>query len=137
MRMKNYRIISLLLVIFVALSGMCFEDTKADSYFAYVSMEDNSFNFISDETEISDTHPCTSEMLGVRNNAGIQRLASQYLNQKRQNRISYNFLFLDIFSLSERIKKFFISSEATQVYNQCQEELVANYIHKSDGKKRI
>ena len=108
MRMKNYRIISLLLVIFVVLSGMCFEDTTADSYFAYASMENSNFNFISNETEISDTHPCTSEMLGMRNNAGIQRLASQFLNQKRQNRISFNFLFFNIFSLSERIKKFFI-----------------------------
>lgn len=116
---------------------MCIENVKVDSLFLYASIEETNSYIMADDATISQARPCTTEMLGVRNNAGIQRLASRFINSKRESKVSHNFLYSNIFSLHEKERKFFISSEAIQFCIQCQNELVINYIHKSDGKKRI
>lgn len=137
MRIKNYKILCFILVIFIVLSGMCIENIEADSSFAYAPMEETNSYIMTDDAVISQAEPCTTEMLGVRNNAGIQRLASQFINQKRESKVSLNFLYSNIFFLHEKERRFLISSKAITFCNQCQDELVVNYIHKSDGKKRI
>ncbi|MBD5089595.1 MAG: hypothetical protein HDT30_12455 [Clostridiales bacterium] len=137
MRIKNCKILCFILVIFIVLSGMCIENIEADYSFAYAPMEETNSYIMTDDAVISQAEPCTTEMLGVCNNAGIQRLAGQFINQKRESKVSLNFLYSNIFSLHEKERRFLISSKAITFCNQCQDELVVKYIHKSDGKKRI
>lgn len=135
MQMKKEKLISFVLVIFVFLSGMCFENVKTDSFYVYVSSDTTDACIMSCEAAIIDTEHCTTEMLGVRNGVGLQKLTGRFISQKRDGRLSQEFLYLDIFSLFEG--KLFASSEKIHFLNQYQEEFVLNYIHKSDGKKRI
>ncbi|MDO5541284.1 MAG: hypothetical protein Q4F83_14675 [Eubacteriales bacterium] len=78
---------------------------------------------------------CTSEMLGVCNDAGIRQLAGRFVSQKREAKTSSDILYSNFFSLEDG--KFSTGSEVFQFYNHYRNELVVYYIHESDGKKRI
>ena len=134
--LKRYKIICIILAVIVSLSGMCFgNNDEADSLFAYIPFEKADSYIETVPATIADAQVCTLEMLGVRSISAMQQLAGRYICQKREFKRSLDFLCLN--SLSLREEKFFKSSERTHIYSKCLDELVANYIHNSDGKKRI
>lgn len=134
MRAKRNKIFYILITLLVFISGMYFEDIKIDSVFASTPTEMTN-SYISDiGSVITDTQVCTTEMLGVRGNMMIGQFTIRF-NQRRDTRVSPDFLCQNIFSLNEG--KSYASIEEVQLISKSQDELIANYIHKSDGKKRI
>lgn len=134
MRLKKQSI-CLLLAVLIFLSGMWFENDRADSFAECVSTGVCSSDILSADDTVSRAQLCTEEMLSVRINVGLLQLAGRFAFQTRRARLLVNFLYLDPLSTAEG--KFFPSSEETHFFSQCPDELVVNYIHLSDGKKRI
>lgn len=135
MHIKKQRLLCFVLIILVFISGMCFENIKTEVSAECVSTENvNSYIMPRDVTMVDAEH-CTTEMMGIRNGAGIRRLTNGYPGHKRESRTFLEFLYSNIFSLSEG--KIPTRFEIIYFLNQNQEELVLKYIHKSDGKKRI
>lgn len=135
MRTRWNKLICFLFTILVLLSGTYFESIKTDSLFVYAPVEGVEGQTLSHGAVLREADFCTTEMLGVRNQGGIQQLTSCYLNQEKVARVSLNFWCSDVFSLLG--EKFFTGSKVLRFHSQYQEELVAHFIEKSDGKKRI
>lgn len=133
MRLKNYKIVCIILSIIVSLSGIFLEDVEADNTFAWSPNEITNSYIQSASATIEDAQVCTTETLGVRSNSRTQQLTGRYTSQKGEFKRSHNFLCPNIFLLQEG--RFFSGSEITQIRSGCFSELVINYIHKSDGKK--
>lgn len=132
---KNQKIVCIFLVIFMFLSGMCFENIKTDSPLAYAPIEKSDSCIDTCKTAVIDVQACTIEMLGVRSYSGFQHLSNRCMNPKREIKLSFDFLGTNLLSSSEG--RFYTSYVTFYSFAQGQKKLVLNYIHKSDGKKRI
>ena len=115
MKAGHRRIIGFILTLFICVTGMYFGDVKVDS------VADNS-------------KACTSEMLGIRRNVTLR---DNYVRTsgRREYRITVDF-YQDNGN-GYNICPFYAGISDGRDYNVRQEELVTNYIHKSDGKKRV
>lgn len=134
-RAKRNKIFCILITLLVFISGMYFEDIKADSVFASTPGETTN-SYIPDIGSVTiDTQVCTTEMLAVCGNMVTGQFTIRFVNQRRDTRVSPDFLCQNIFSLNEG--KSYASIEEVQLISKSQDELIANYVHKSDGKKRI
>lgn len=134
MRIKQYRIICFIIAVLVSISGMCFEDVKADCGFEYAPVEKTNAHIIDGDSAIKDTGICTTEMLRSCN-AGVQQHLRAYEGQRRELKGSLYFLCADIISLNEG--HLFNGSQICLFCSHNQNKFITNYIHKSDGKKRI
>ena len=135
MRAKRNNIFCILITLLVFISGMYFEDIKVDSIFASTPTETTNI-YVSDISPvITDTLVCTAEMLGVRGNMVTGQYTIRFANQKRDTRVSLEFLCQNIFSLNQG--ESYGSFEEVQSIFRSQDEFVVKYIHKFDGKKRI
>lgn len=135
MHNKKNKLICVLITLFVFISGMYFEDSKVDSVFGCTPTETTNYFISSVNTVISYAQACTTEMLGVRGNRELEQLTIRFANQRRDTKIFPDFLCQNNFSLNEGIS--YTSLEGMQLILKFQDELVKNFIHKSDGKKRI
>lgn len=135
MQKKRQKFISFVLIIFVFLSGVCFESIKTDSFYLYVFTEKADSCIMSCEEGILNTEYCQAEMLGSCDSARLQKINNQCVNQKREIRVSLDFLYSNIAPLFQG--KSVSDSEKIYFWNQYPKEFVLNYIHKSDGNKRI
>ena len=135
MRAKRNNIFCILITLLVFISGMYFEDIKVDSIFASTPTETTNI-YVSDISPvITDTLVCTAEMLGIRGNMVTGQYTIRFANQKRDTRVSLEFLCQNIFSLNQG--ESYGSFEEVQSISRSQDEFVVKYIHKFDGKKRI
>lgn len=135
LRLKKDKIVYIILVLILFLSGVCFENNKADSKFLCSPVECSDSNIKSDIFTNLDIQVCTAEMLGAGRISSVQQFSCSHICKNRELKIFPDYLLLSYLSITEG--KFFTSSEITQVYSKCLDELIMNYIHKSDGKKRI
>ena len=135
MNSKKRKSICFILVILVFLSGMCFDEVKITSYILDATMNEANSYVMSDKITVMEAEVCTTEMLGVRNCVNIRQLARHNMNQKKESRIVFVFLCSNIFAISRG--KCPAEFETTGFFKGVQEKNVLNYIHKSDGKKRI
>ena len=135
MCIKKQKLICFMLTVFVFLSGIYFENIHTDFSVVCASNEKNDSFLTTYDAVIVATEHCTTEMMGIRNNMGMQQLTSRYIGQKRDHRLSFDLLCSDIFCLSEG--RSFTRFEKIYFLKQYKDECVLNYIHKSDGKKRI
>lgn len=135
MRAKRKNIFCILITLLVFISGMYFEDIKANSVFACTSTETTNSYILDMNSVIKDTQMCTTEMLGIRGNMVIEQFTIRFVNQRRATKLSLDFLCQNIFSLNEG--KSYANFEEVSFISGSQDELVTKYIHKSDGKKRI
>ncbi len=135
MHRNNIKRISLIVAFVFLLTGMYFENFKIDSVFACTPFQTSNLKSVAEDLVITDTQPCTAEMLGVRGHTSTDLIAYRFSNSKRDVKSALNFLCLN-FDLSNTIKSY-SSSEKIQRVSRNQEQLITNYIHNSDGKKRI
>jgi len=133
MQTGRNKLLYILITIFVFVSGMYLDDIKENSVPPYEHTELTNFYISAEDSVINDSQACTTDMLGIRGNTGTGNLV-RLANQKRDNKISLDFLLENIFSLNEG--KSYASFEEDQLIVDNREELVTNYIHNSDGKKR-
>lgn len=133
-RRKNKRIICYILVISALISGMRFENVEMDSLFACAHLK-KATSYIKSCVEVMcDGEFCTTEMLGVCNNTDFQRVITRYTEQNGETKASLDFLCLEFLSIFE--ENSFRRLGAIQFFYQNLDEIVTNYIHNSDGKKR-
>ena len=135
MRIKSHRLLCFLLVITVSLSGMCFINDRTDSLPACAPVQTIYAHILPMQTSLSDESMCTIEMLEVQDHVGVLRTAEQSYHQCREDGVSLDILCPELFVLGLRI--FLIGSELIQFYIQYPNKSIINYIHQSDGKKRI
>lgn len=134
MRNKRQKWICVLITLFVFLAGMCFEDIQAGSEFICApALAEASFISAAD-TFITDAQACTAEMLGIRGNTRLEQSTIRFANRGRDTKISLDFLWQTLFSINEEQSD--TGFEGIQFACRFRNELVINYIHKSDGKKR-
>lgn len=129
------RLASFLFACIVALTGMCFGNAQADSLDFCAPAETADTFLSSGEPVMEEVAACTTEMLGVHNDAAIQKLSNEPITLKRELKAFTDFLFISTFSLQER--EINTSLEGIQFGDSYPEEPVVEYIHKSDGKKQI
>lgn len=134
-RNKRNKLICVLMTVFVLVSGMYIEDFKTDSTFMRAPTETTNSCISSVDDFITDAHACTTEMLGIRGNAKAGQSTIRFASQKGDTEISLHFLCQNIFSLTGG--KSYACLSQMQFISENQGGLATNYIHKSDGKKRI
>lgn len=126
MRNKTGKILSILVALFMLVSGMYFDNFEIDFLFACAPTETSDSNILSADNAIADEQACNEEMLGVKG------ISNTY--QSRNTKISPDFLSINFLSLDEG--KFYVSLDEIHFVSPNQNESVTSYIHKSDGKKR-
>ena len=132
MQTRNRQLITYLLLICIFFSGMCLEETKADSYFGCTS--ENTGNFFSDSrnSQIINSESCTAEMLGLRGVSCVKNVRNSSYN-RNELRTSLFLTYVD-----ENIHKFsnFHTAACTVQFPELyRKAAVLNYIHEKDGKK--
>ena len=132
---KRNKQISVFIILFLFVLGMCFDTFKAHSDFWYVSGDENGSRIASAAPGFADTHICTAGMLGARGDRGSEQITFRFSLLRRDTGKKPDFLSTNIICLYE--KSFFLGFEVTQSLSGIQDELITSYIHNSDGKKRI
>lgn len=112
------------------------DEGNRDSVFvrASVQTEHSCILYENDGNTVAVTG-CTSEMLGIHQDIGRKPCVLKYFDQKRDAKLLPSFLCPALFSLNGG--KSYGKSEETSLIYDSQEELLADYIHKSDGKKKV
>ena len=135
MRIKNYRIISFITAILIFLSGLYFDTNDSSTLLTTSSVEATNSYIIKTAAINPCEQGCTAELLGIRSAGSIQQLSNRLISQKREAKLSLDFLYSDFLCTSEG--KFYTNLSEIQIFCPKTDELVTNYIHKSDGKKKI
>lgn len=132
---QYHKIICFLLTVFLLVSGMGFGTLGADASSVCVPVNQSNSSFWSCQDMSRDMGLCTTEVLGSRNNAGVQLQDSRYISKKGDIRRTLDYLGADPFFLQER--KFFAGYQVNRVLMRYLDDHVITYIHEIDGKKRI
>lgn len=135
MRTKIRKLAGLLLIFVMMTAGICGEALKTDAVFVQAQEGAQRTCISMSGTELSDAEACTAEMLGSRRNTGSGRLMVRHANQRRGNDASLHFLCQNIYSPNRGNSG--AGCDALIFVSESSSGLIANYIHKSDGKKRI
>ena len=126
------KVISAILAIFLLVSGMCLENTKADSY--------NLSSFAKQEAGLIDSldagydyaQSCTEEMLGQQNISSIIGAVTN-TNVRRDSKQSFVVQFVNV-SVHCLIHFNMIERAIVSPEKHC-ENVILRYIHNQDGKK--
>lgn len=135
MRRNIIKRVSIIIAFVLLISGMYFEDFKIDSVFVCTPFETPVSQMLSVDTIMTDTPACTTEMLGVRENTNLGQMTLRFSNQRRDSKTLLDVLCPNIFFQNKG--KFYPGFEKIALVSKNQEKLITNYIHNSDGKKRI
>lgn len=134
MRAEKRRMIGLILAIILFLSGVCFEQLKMDSFLVNSSVESETSSIRSCQTVLCDANVYSTDILRDCNRIRLQQ-SGRCTCPKRELRNSLNLLHLN--NSFWTAGNYFASLVLIQSFDQKPSELVTQYIHKSDGKKRI
>lgn len=134
-RTKFHRLAGLLLALVLMISGICGDALKADAAFMRAPENTGASCVISSGAVLTDARGCTVEMLGTRRNTDLRPAALRCANQRRGISLSSGFLCLNFFSLKQG--NLHTGMEETAFVPNRPYELVTDYMHRSDGKKRI
>ena len=128
MHNKKQKLIWVLVMLVVLVSGMCFDEFKADSVFVREATQ-------TANAVVTDAQDCATELPGICQNIGFGRTTVRFVNQRRDTKIFRDLLCQNIYSSNE--ENSYTSSDAIMRISKSPDELVTNYIHESYGKKRI
>ena len=135
MRKKRNKQLSIFIILFIFILGMYFDNFKVDSCFAYVHGDAVGSGITTVAPGFTGTHACTAEMLRVRGDRGSEQFTFRLSNLRRDTGKNPGFLCQNFVFLYEG--RFCSGFGEIQFLSENQNELVTNFIHKSDGKKRI
>lgn len=131
---KNKQWIINLIVLVILLSGMCFDEVRADSVFTYPEASVITYHEAADEV-ISDVDMQVTEILCTRNTVSSSQIAAQIINSRKETKLSMVFLCVAILSLL--LSNFYTTESVVQFPELGTRTVVLNYIHNTDGKKRM
>lgn len=130
---KNKQWICIVLSLFILLSGMCLESIHADAASFFVKKEETTFLNI--YRSVTPVEARVEEISRGNFSATIQRATNQSLQIRRTLRVVYELLCkVDTLGLSDKL---YATEELLTIGLLEPGTVVTNYIHKTDGKKRI
>lgn len=122
----------ILIALFVMITGMCFDQVKTDSLFSYMPSEDMQPVILSIGTSVWEQQICTPKMLQIRNVGVVSE--TRWSERQGREAISWNLILADLF-LKESGGTFLLWVMAVFLSDEAGKR-IANFVHKSDGKKR-
>lgn len=134
MRVKKHKILRFILAVLLFVTGLFLEVTMTGMLAALDSTGNADANLGFCHTNINDIKILTTETLGDYCTAKVEQ-SEQFQAQKREIKASSNLLFADFTAFVQG--KFFVFLKNPQVICRLQNDPVTDYIHRSDGKKRI
>lgn len=134
MDIKKRKIICFMMIILVAVSGICFKNIKP-IYDIYNSPVEKASSYIIAKLHwaVTDVQTVANKQSDIRQDSGDGHSSIRMAGSKRDITPFFEYLLSDSVSLNEG--SFFAGQTLVQFFNCMEKELVANYIHKSDGKK--
>lgn len=130
---KNKQWICIVMSLFILLSGMCLESIHADAMSFCVKNEESTFLNI--YSSVPSVEARVEEISRGNFSATIQRATNQSLQIRRTLRVVYELLCkVDTLGLSDKL---YATEELLTIGLLEPGTVVTNYIHKTDGKKRI
>lgn len=130
---KNKQWICIVLSLFILLSGMCLESIHADAASFCVKKEETTF--LNGYRSVTPVEARVEEISRGNFSATIQRATNQSLQIRRTLRVVYELLCkVDTLGLSDKL---YATEELLTIGLSESGAVVTNYIHKTDGKKRI
>ena len=140
---KSKQWICKFIVLFIFISGMCFEDVKADSAFVCTmitsqakdavnveSMQNGEKIAVYMEKELEVT-----ETIVARSTTNTQQVIASFSNGRKVLKLSIAIIYVTALSLllSNSYARFYITQ-----FSECVcKTIVVNYIHNTDGKKGV
>ena len=126
------KVISAILAIFLLVSGMCLENTKADSYnLSSVSKQEASLsNSLS--VEYDYVQSCAEEILGRQN---ISNIIGSVRNSNLKKDSKYSLVFLVVNEFVHSLIHFNMTEHTIASPEKHCENVILSYIHNQDGKK--
>ncbi|MGN1160010.1 MAG: hypothetical protein ACI4SE_07410 [Lachnospiraceae bacterium] len=124
-----------LLTLILFFLGMCFENEKADSSFAYAQTAECSAETIQGTGQISVTELFAAESLGVHDTVSVQQIVNQGVLSGKFDGDSYG-LFEITDTLLHIFSYFLVAAGAIFLIQEYGNTAVLQYIHNMDGKKR-
>ena len=115
--------------------GMYLDTFKVDSAFSYAVGDMDSSCIASVASGFADTHVCTAGMLSSRGDRSREQITFRLSLLRRDTGKRPDFLSQNTVCPEE--DSFCSVFEEIQSLSENQQELITNYIHNSDGKKRI
>lgn len=134
MGIKKRKMLCIIAAVIMFVSGICLESTRANALFVYPSVQTAGGSITSINGTGMEEHLCTSEMLGVRMDAGLCQRINKLGTQKRGIGNAPYMMCQDMFSAGKECR--FTYTLVFPFYYPSQDIFVINYIHQSDGKKR-
>ena len=131
---KYNRILGYILAALILLSGMCLENTTADSSFAFIQAYNPSDSYMCVvEEQIIEAIPCTIEALGARTISCLVSEGRRANNVKLGIRIIVFLLCAE--SMIRYISQIKAHDDLCDSIEPYHRTVVLNYIHNTDGKK--
>jgi len=141
---KNQRILSLILFIVILIQGICIEGVEVqgmelvpDSAYTLFCDENNeSIKAIDSDAEvITQTDSCTSDMIGIRQFAGVTKVASNHYTHKKPQKTDLYSPIVNVDECSINCDNSYKLLYTVQIQKICSDTVLLNYIHNKDGKK--
>ena len=138
MRNRAKKLMCFFLMMFLFISGFCFENNKEDARTVYA--QNAPFSIAEDVLSSKslctpDAQRCTLEMLGGNGSLGLIRSEGHILRAKQDVRLNFFYLCQKSFTLKNA--NHFPGRADICLSLSSRTTLVTNYIHDSDGKKRL
>lgn len=122
------------IVFFIVMTGMCFEQVKADTFFECTILNPSETSLLEGGETLEDAGIYTTESLGMPS-VGVQQAVRRLVNTRRVVKLS--FAFLCVIAGWQLVSALFAAEYQEQFPKLCAGAVVVDYIHSSDGKKRI
>lgn len=132
---KKQQFISVVLIICIILTGICFDNIEMDCFDAFKNNTTSSPNVWADDECVLDIDACTAEMLGTRNTVLSQQVAFKSLNNIKYSRLLYS-LFVGN-SYVQNLSSFNATSKLVSLRSETNFAVILSFIHDKDGKKDI
>lgn len=132
---KRNKQISVFIILFLFVLGMYLDTFKVHSAFSYAVGDMDSSCIASVASGFADTHVCTAGMLSSRGDRSREQITFRLSLLRRDTGKRPDFLSQNTVCPDE--DNFCSFFEEIQSLSENQQELITNYIHNSDGKKRI
>ena len=140
---KSRRWICKFIVLFLFISGMCFEEVKADSIFLYTMIASQAQNKAEVVAAQEDDKLAVyrerefevTEMIVARSTTNMQQLIASISSAKKSLKLSVAIIYVTAFGLL--LSNSYVMAYVMQLPERVCKTIVVNYIHNKDGKKRI
>lgn len=129
---KSKRFLCAMLSMLIIISGIYFGNARVDNMSLKESPVASVPSIHGVESVLTDTEACTSEMLGIR--LDLSELTVKYARTGRNDKLADILCFAGISMEPVSISDYDYADKTTY---DCHSEKISDYIHNSDGKKRI